>query len=900
MTDKSQLASHQIPLKLDSVLQKVFASLFVFTLSYLAARLGGLLVFRPQMIWPLWPGCALLVAILLLTARRNWPFLLLAGLAGFALYDLREGLAVRSIALLLAGDSVEILIAALGVNYVFHGVPQLNSVRSLAKYCFFAVIVAPIAVASVAVHAIEGDSWWIGFLTEALALLTLTPAILGLVNIARRRVKKATVLSLEAASMFFALAILAYVAFMAPGSQYRPALLYLLVPFLLWAALRFGITGTTNALILVAVIAILGVVHGHGPFAGHTPLQDVLSLQLFLLVTASSFMVLAAVVEKDEAAEQTVRRSEERLRLAQQVARIGTFEWNIQTGVNTWTPELEEMYGLPPGGFGGTQTAFENLVHPADRAGVIELNNWALKTGKPTKGEWRVVWPDGSVHWIAGRWQVLTDESGEPSRMIGVNADVTERKLVDEAKFRLAAIVESSEDAIISKNLDWVITSWNAGAEHIFGYTEQEAVGQPITILIPLELRDEESRIFERLRTGERINHYETIRVTKAGKKVSVSLSISPVKDSTGRIVGFSKIARDITQRKRAEEALRESEERFRLAAQAGKVYAYENRLPTGTVVRSSEYAKILRLTEPEHFTYQQFLDGIHPDDRSTYLAAVAALTPENPTSEVTYRFLCPDGGVVWLKSSGRGFFDREQKLVRVVGMVADVTEHKRSEEAMSTVSSMLIQAQEKERTRIARELHDDINQKLAMLAVELEQLGDDPSTLRNRVQELRKEAVEISNDVQALSHELHSSKLEYLGVVAGMKSWCKEFAERQKMEVDFSTDVAHPLPLEIGLCLFRVQQEALHNAVKHSGVKQVDVQLAESSNEWLLTVSDSGVGFDLEAAKQGRGLGLTSMQERVRLVNGTITVESKLRGGTTIHVRVPFNSGHASRRAAS
>ncbi len=317
--------------------------------------------------------------------------------------------------------------------------------------------------------------------------------------------------------------------------------------------------------------------------------------------------------------------------------------------------------------------------------------------------------------------------------------DVSERKLIDEAKFRLAAIVESSDDAIISKNLDRVITSWNAGAEHLFGYTEQEAVGQPITLLIPLDLRDQEEGIFEKLRTGEHINHYETVRVTKAGKRVDVSLSISPVKDSAGRIVGFSKIASDITQRKRAEEALRESEERFHLAAQAGKVYVYENQLPTGTVGRSSEYAKILGLTEPEHFTYQQFLDGIHPDDRSTYLAAVAALNPENPTSEVTYRFLCPNGRVVWLKSSGRGFFDREQQLVRVVGMVADVTEHKRAEEAMSTVSSMLIQAQERERARIGRELHDDINQRLAMLAVELEQLSDDPSTLRKRVQELRK-----------------------------------------------------------------------------------------------------------------------------------------------------------------
>ena len=478
--------------------------------------------------------------------------------------------------------------------------------------------------------------------------------------------------------------------------------------------------------------------------------------------------------------------------------------------------------------------------------------------------------------------------------------DITERKLFEKSRFRLAAIVESSDDAIISKNLDAVIVSWNAAAERIFGYTEQEAVGRPITILIPSELRKEENKILERLEAGERIDHYETVRVTKAGKEVNVSLSISPVKDSAGRIVGFSKIARDITQRRRTEEALRESEEKFDSAAQAGKVYAYENHLPTGTVVRSSGYAKILGLTKPERFTYQQFLDGIHPADRSAYLEAFAALTPENPTSEVTYRFLRPMGGVVWLKSSGRGFFDREQKLVRVVGMVADVTEHKQAEEAMSNLSSMLIQAQERERTRIGRELHDDISQRLALLALELEQLGNDPRTPRNRALDLRREVVEISNDVQALSHELHSSKLEYLGVVASMKSWCKEFATRQKMEVDFSTDVAHPLPFETGLCLFRVLQEALHNAVKHSGVKQVDVQLAESSNEWLLTISDVGVGFDLEEAKQGRGLGLTSMQERTRLVNGTITIESKLGGGTTIHVHVPFNSKEASRQAAS
>ena len=148
---------------------------------------------------------------------------------------------------------------------------------------------------------------------------------------------------------------------------------------------------------------------------------------------------------------------------------------------------------------------------------------------------------------------------------------------------------------------------------------------------------------------------------------------------------------------------------------------------------------------------------------------------------------------------------------------------------------------------------------------------------------------------MEALSHELHSSKLEYLGVVAGIRSWCKEFGERQNMEIDFRSDVATVLPFEIGVCLFRVLQEALHNIVKHSGVKRVDVRLTEDSNQIHLRVSDSGKGFDVESTMQGKGLGLTSMRERVRLVNGTIAIESKPMGGTTIDVRVPVGSEHDS-----
>jgi PAS domain S-box-containing protein len=371
-------------------------------------------------------------------------------------------------------------------------------------------------------------------------------------------------------------------------------------------------------------------------------------LNISLLKSRPSPLVIAIVEEitDKKTAEEALRASEERLRLAQQIAHIGSFEWNIQTGVNTWTPELEAMYGLQPGSFTGTQTAFENLVHADDRATVINLVDRALKTGQATEGEWRVVSADGSVHWITGRWQVLMNESRKPVRMIGVNIDITRRKQM---------------------------------------------------------------------------------------------------------------------------------------------------------------------------------------------------------------------------------------------------------EEAISRMSRNLIELQEQERTRIGRELHDDINQRLAMLAIELEQLQENPSELRSRVQELRKQTIEISDDVQALSHELDSSKLERLGAIGGMRSWCREFGERQGIQVEFKSPEAKiSLPREIGLCLFRVLQEALHNAAKYSGVRWIEVQLREDAGEIHLLVSDLGRGFDLETATQGQGLGLTSMQERVRLINGIIEIQSKPMGGTTVHVHVPLMSEHS------
>ena len=231
-----------------------------------------------------------------------------------------------------------------------------------------------------------------------------------------------------------------------------------------------------------------------------------------------------------------------------------------------------------------------------------------------------------------------------------------------------------------------------------------------------------------------------------------------------------------------------------------------------------------------------------------------------------------------------------------VLSVIAEITERKQAEEAMAGFSRRLIEAQETERTRIARELHDDINQRLAMVAISLktakESLPNSEIETGRILDEAGARVSELENDVQALSHRLHSSKLEYLGLEAATSGFCRELSERQKVKIDLHCeDIPEELSSDVSLCLFRVLQEALHNAAKYSGVNEFEVALNGGPHELHLRVHDSGVGFDARRASNGHGLGLTSMKERLRLVNGELSVDSELGHGTTVLARVPLDN---------
>lgn len=252
--------------------------------------------------------------------------------------------------------------------------------------------------------------------------------------------------------------------------------------------------------------------------------------------------------------EEELLQNQEFLRLTMAGSRMGTWTRDLDgTNKVTWSAELERIFGLEPGEFPQNEEAFFDRIHPEDREAVRQAVAKSIESRTDYEIEFRYRRKDDGEGWMLGRGRSFYDDQGRPYRMAGLGLDITERKQAEMALRRLAAIVESSDDAIIGKDLDGIITNWNSGAERLYGYTAAEVIGKSIEILIPPERPNEEPAILARLRKGQTIDHYETVRITKDGRRMDVSLTVSPIMEPSGKVIGASKIARDITQQKRAE-----------------------------------------------------------------------------------------------------------------------------------------------------------------------------------------------------------------------------------------------------------------------------------------------------------------------------------------------------------
>jgi PAS domain S-box-containing protein len=356
-------------------------------------------------------------------------------------------------------------------------------------------------------------------------------------------------------------------------------------------------------------------------------------------------------------------------------------------------------------------------------------------------------------------------------------------------------------------------------------------------------------------------------------------------------------------RRQRAEAIVRESEERFRLLANTAPVMIWVSDVHgLCTYVNQAALEFTGRSVQAE--LGNGWMELLHPEDVSRINAVMKVIERREPFQN-EHRLRRYDGEYRWMLVSGASRFAADGSFAGYIGTGIDITERKLAEEALSTVSQKLIEAQEEERARVARELHDDIDQRLALLAVNLEGMKQNSrasaTELRREIGEASKEVGDLASDVQALSHQLHSSKLEYLGLPAASTAFCRELSERQRVEIDFhSENFPTDLPKEISLCLFRVLQEALQNAIKHSGSSNFQVLLRGGPTEIDLTVRDSGVGFDPGEAMKGPGLGLTSIRERLKLVNGYLSIDSQPQRGSTIQARIPLTRPTKTTKAAA
>ena len=483
----------------------------------------------------------------------------------------------------------------------------------------------------------------------------------------------------------------------------------------------------------------------------------------------------------------------------------------------------------------------------------------------------------------------------------------------------LAAIVDSSDDAILSKKLDGTITSWNHSAERMFGYKAQEAIGQHITLIVPWERRLEEEDILRRLARGERVEHFETVRRGKAGTYLDVSLTISPIRDGAGRVIGASKVARDVSERKRNEVALRESEERFRALVNASSDVVYRMS-PDWSEMRELDGRGFIADTgKPTKDWLNQY---IHSDDQPIVLRTIREAVRTKSMFELEHRVRRTDGTLGWTYSRAVPLLNVNGEILEWFGAASDVTARKEAEEnfrklaqtldaevrartreledqsnQVRELSWRLLRSQDEERRHIARELHDSAGQTLAVLGMSLAQLvqktGRNAPELVTEAEQIQETVQQLHREIRTTSYLLHPPLLDENGLYSAISWYLQGLLERSGMEVqlDISKEFGR-LPRDMELVIFRLVQECLTNIHRHSESDTASIRIARESNQIALDIRDKGKGMSparLAEIQSGRsGVGVGGMRERLRQFEGTMNIESDS-SGTRIFATIPF-----------
>lgn len=388
-------------------------------------------------------------------------------------------------------------------------------------------------------------------------------------------------------------------------------------------------------------------------------------------------------VTKQKEAEQNLRDNEERLRNATEGTKLAIWDINMITDKIIYSNRLADIFGQPQSKI-LTHTELLAKIHPEDLQNiVVKALTIAIKTGVYTY-EARIILPDKSIRWIRTNGNLTFDSNQKPLRLIGTMLDITEYQINRDSLSRLAAIVQSSDDAIIGKTLEGIITSWNDSAVNIFGYTSEEMIGCPITKLIPPDRFEEEPEIIFRIKKGQRVEHFETQRITKDGKFVDIALTISPIKDFHGTVIGASEIAHDVTRQKIVEKLKTESEDKFRLLAESIPQFIW-------TCDSSGNFNYFNETTldyvglSLETILQEGWLKVIHPEEKEFNQIKWREAVKTGNDFFIDHRLRRSDGEYRWYLSRATSQKDDEGKVVMWVGTSSDIHEYRLFTEELET-----------------------------------------------------------------------------------------------------------------------------------------------------------------------------------------------------------------------
>jgi len=604
---------------------------------------------------------------------------------------------------------------------------------------------------------------------------------------------------------------------------------------------------------------------------------------------------------------ELLRASEERLTMAIEAAGMGTFDVDMRTGKALWSPRHFEILGYNARGQEATLEMWRSRVHPEDLEKVDAALRSAREPGARYTSEHRILRADnGEIRWMQEFGRYMNNPRGDAQRFIGISFDITDRIEAARTSYLLGAIVDSSDDAIVSKNLNGVITTWNKSAERLFGYTAGEAIGQTVAaLLIPSDRQDEEPDILARLRRGERVDHFETLRRRKDGTLLDISLTISPVKDDRGRIIGASKIARDITGRKQRDALLRDSEERFRQLVEVGPQIVWLSG-PQGELEfvnrRFVDYSglNLEAMKDPV-----QVPSILHPDDDvlGTWQRSVSSGAP----FELEARLRRKDGEFRWFMMRSVPVKNQQGRIQRWFGTSTDIHESK--------LLQLELRRANRDLEQFAYSASHDLQEPLRSVRIFSELLGDrcggqlddEASGFLSKVNEGASRMQMLVRDLLAYTQASKADKpKEPFDANAAFRAAVANLAGTIA-ETGALVD-SDPLPSVLieATQLQQVFQNVVGNALKYhrQGVPPaVHAAARRDGGYWHFSISDNGIGIESEFREKifgvfkrlhtsdeysGTGIGLAICQRIVECHGGRIWVESVPGDGSTFHFTLP------------